>query len=72
MFRKSRSAPLRRCGKLSDTTEVSVGVLSLCAIAIRYKRIEIVLEAEVPPGTALILLDILIIFAVAVVLLNKV
>ena len=46
MFLKSLIVPLFRWGIDSETTEVSVGFLSLCAFAIRKRRIETDFEAE--------------------------
>ena len=67
MERKSLIAPLFKCGNVSETTEVNVDFLSDCARAIRYKRTETVLLADVPPGIARILFVIPITFFVAVV-----
>lgn len=59
-------------GNDSATIDVSVGDLSLCARAIRYKRIEIVLLALVPPGIARMRLLSFSIFCVAVVALYNI
>jgi hypothetical protein len=69
---KSLSAPLDKCGNDSDTIDVNVGVSSDCALSIKYNKMLIVFDADVPPQTALILFVIPSIFFVAVVAENSI
>jgi hypothetical protein len=55
---------------LSETTEVSLGSVSDWERLIRYRRIEMVFEAEVPPCTTRMRFVIPDILRVAVVALN--
>jgi hypothetical protein len=66
IFKKSLFAPLRKCGILSDTTDISrLGIL--IALSIKIARIEKVFDADVPPCITLIRDFIFLIFLKALV-----